>query len=164
MHVHPLLVLLLYLRHSPALVFHPLRCLLLFVGAHAVVTPLRDARDSVVSGGLFLVQKSVSGPAEDLRPVSEVEAGVKFLPACQARAGCCAIFRTATRLARGSVVTPSIRPEVPDSHFASPGRGLGTRQSMGGRTVCVPARSGIWVLEGDSRGRMLPANLDRLGV
>ena len=60
------------------------------------------ARNSVVSGGFLLVQKSTSynldkgrhgptwrrgskgggsGPAEDLRPVSEVEAGVSFRPA-----------------------------------------------------------------------------------
>ena len=57
-------------------------------------------------------------------------------------------------------MTPSIHPEVPDSQFVPPGRGLGLRQSMGWRKVCGTAGSGIWVLKGDSRGRMPPANLD----
>ena len=64
------------------------------VGAHAVVTPMHDARNSVVSTGLLPVQKStsynwegssqgvpkveVSGLAENLRPASEVELGSKF--------------------------------------------------------------------------------------
>ena len=33
---------------------------------------------------------------------------------------------------------------------------------MGCTKVCGTARSGIWVLTGDARGRMLPANLDHL--
>ena len=49
-------------------------------------------------------------------------------------------------------MTPSVHPEVPD--FVPPGRGLGLRQSMGWRKVCSTAASGIWVLKGDTRGRM----------
>ena len=75
------------------------------VGAHARSTPMHDAHNSGGTGGLLPVQRStsyclgnswsdtgwvtgptgrrctkggVSGPAKDLRPVSEVEAGVNF--------------------------------------------------------------------------------------
>ena len=60
--------------------------------------------------------------------------------------------------------TPSLHPEVPDIQFVSPGRGLGIRQSMGWTKVCQTARSGIWVLKGNARARMLPAILDHLRV
>ena len=43
------------------------------------------------------VKGGVSGPAEDLRPVSEVEAGVNFRPAGDARAGCRFSSQEATR-------------------------------------------------------------------
>ena len=69
---------------------------------------------------------------------------------------------TGTRQVRGGVVTPSLHPEVPDTRFVSPGRGLGIRQSKGWTKVCETARSGIWVLKGDARARKLPANLDHL--
>ena len=62
---------------------------------------------------------------------------------------------TGTRRHRVGVVTPSLHPEVPDTRFASPGRGLGIRQSMGWTKVCQTARSGIWVLKGNARARML---------
>ena len=62
------------------------------------------------------------------------------------------------------MVTPSLHPEVPGIQFVSPGCGLGIRQSMGWTKVCETAQSGIWVLKGDARARMLPANLDHLGV
>ena len=61
-------------------------------------------------------------------------------------------------------VAPSTHPEVPDTHFLSPARGVDIRQSMGWTKVCSTARSGIWVLKGDRMGRMLPANLDHLRV
>ena len=112
----------------------------------------------------------VSGPAEDSRPVSEVEAGVKFwlaggvwgqvagsLPRRQPGG-------TGTRQVRGGAVTPSLHPEVSGIRFASPGRGLGIRQSMGWTKVCETARSGIWVLKGNARTRMLPEILDHLRV
>ena len=90
------------------------------------------ARNSVVSGGLLPVQQSTSynlvgcqGPtgrkgtkgqvsdlAEDLRPVSEVEAGVNFPPAGHAR-GQVAVFVSGrqpgpgSRWSRSGAVTPS---------------------------------------------------------
>ena len=62
----------------------------------------------------------------------------------------------------GEVVTPSLHPEVPDTRFVSPGRGLDIRQSMGWTKVCSTARSGIWVLKGNARTCMLPENLEHL--
>ena len=99
----------------------------------------------------------VSGPAEDLRPVPEVEAGVNFRPAGRVRG------QVAGSLP-GSVVTPSLHPEVPGLQFVSLGRGLGIRQSMGWTKVCGTAQSGIWVLKGDARTCRFPANLDHLRV
>ena len=96
------------------------------------------ARNSVVSGGFLLVQKStsynldkgrqgptwrrgskggVSSPAEDLRPVSEVEAGVSFRPAGGVR-----------RQVAGSL--PRRQP------------GAGTRQGWCGHTF--PPPGGSW--------------------
>ena len=69
---------------------------------------------------------------------------VNFHPAGQARgAGCCAIFRTATRtrtqvVHRQCEADPSFHPEVPDSAMAcSPGRGLAVsgNQWAGGHGV-----------------------------
>ena len=111
----------------------------------------------------------VSGPAEDLRPVSEVEAGVNFRPAGGGRGQVAGSLPrrqpgTGTRQVRGGAVTPSLHPEVPGIRFVSPGRGLDIRQSMGWTKVCGTARSGIWVLKGIARARMLPENLDHLRV
>ena len=109
-----------------------------------------------------------SGPAEDLRPVSEVEAGVNFRPAGGVR-GQVAGFSperqpgTGTRRVRESVVTPSLHPELPGIQFVSPGHGLDIKQSMCWTKVGT-ARSGIWVLKGDASARMLPVNLDHLRV
>ena len=71
----------------------------------------------------------VSGPAEDLRPVREVEAGVNFRPAGRVRGQVAGSLPgrqpgTGTRTSKGSVVTPSLHPEVPDSLFVSPIDGL----------------------------------------
>ena len=71
----------------------------------------------------------VSGPAEDLRPVPEVEAGVNFRQAGRVRG------QVAGSLP-GSVVTPSLHPEVPDSLFVSPGPGKRIRHLMGWTKVC----------------------------
>ena len=49
---------------------------------------------------------------------------------------------TGTRQVKGGAVTPSLHPKVPDTRFASPGRGLGIKQSMGWTKVCSTARSG----------------------
>ena len=68
---------------------------------------------------------------------------------------------TGTRRAREGVVTPSPHREVLDTHYVSPGRGL--HQAI--RTkLCDTAHSGIWVLQGDARTRVLPANLEHLRV
>ena len=112
-------------------------------------------------------QSWVSGPAEDLRPVSEVEAGVNFRPAGGVRRQVAVSLprkqpRACARQQRVGVVTPSLHPEVPGIQL--PGRGLGIRQSMGWTKVCETARSGIWVLKGNARTRMLPAILDHLRV
>ena len=111
----------------------------------------------------------ISGPAEDLRPVSEVEAGVNFRPASGVRGQVAGSLPrrqpgTGTRQVRGGVDTPSLHPEVRGIQFVSPGRGLDIRQSMGWTKVCETTRSGIWVLKGNARTRMLPENLDHLRV
>ena len=102
------------------------------------------------------VKGGVSGPAEDLRPVSEVEAGVNFRPAGGVRGQVAGSLPgrqpgTGTRQVKGSVVTPSLHPEVPGIQFVSPGYGLDIRQSMGWTKVCGTTRSGIWVLKGNAR-------------
>ena len=55
-------------------------------------------------------------------------------------------------------------PEVPGIQLVSPGCGLDIRQSMGWTKVCGTAQSGIWVLNGNARTCMFPANLDNLRV
>ena len=150
-------------------------------------SPMHDSR---FAGGLLPVCKStsynlevgrqgptwrkdskggVSGPVEDLRPVPEVEAGVNFRPAGSVRrqvAG--SIPRrqpgTGTRRVREGAVTPFLHPEVSGIQFVSPGYGLDIRQSMGWTKVCQITQSGIWVLKGNSRTCMFPANLDHLRV
>ena len=117
---------------------------------------------SVPGRGGFPVQPKICA-------LSEVEAGVNFrlaggvrgevagsLPRRQPGAG--------TRQQRVGVDTLSLHPEVPDTQFVPPGRGLGIRQSMGWTKVCETAQSGIWVLKGNARARMLPDNLDCLWV
>ena len=52
----------------------------------------------------------------------------------------------------------------PGIQFVSPGYGLDIRQSMGWTKVCGTAHSGIWVLKGNARTCMFPANLDHLRV
>ena len=111
----------------------------------------------------------VSGPAEDLRPAPEVQAGVNFRPAGGVREQVAGLLPrrqpgTGTRQVRGGAVTPSPHPEVPHIQFVSPGRVLDIRQSMGCTKVCGTARSGIWVLKGNARTCMFPANLDHLRV
>ena len=98
-----------------------------------------------------------------------MEAGVNFRPAGSVRGQVAGSLPggqpgTGTRRAREGAVTPSLHPEVPDTQYVSPGRGLGIRHSMGWTKVCETARSGIWVLKGGSRVRVLPANLDHLRV
>ena len=66
--------------------------------------------------GTKRVKGGVSGPAEDLRPVSEVEAGVNFRPAGDVRGQVAGSLPrrqpgTGTRQVRGGVDTPSLHPE-----------------------------------------------------
>ena len=75
-------------------------------------------------------QRWVSGPAEDLRPVSEVEAGVNFRPAGGSRRQVAGSLPrrqpgTGTRQIRRGAVTPALHPEVLGVQFVSPGYGLG---------------------------------------
>ena len=124
--------------------------------AHASI--LQGARNSWsdtngVQGptGARRVKGGVSGPAEDLRPVSEVVAGVNFRPAGGVRGQVAGFLPrrqpgTGTRQVRGGAVTLPLHPEVPGIQFVSPGDGLDIRQSMGWTKVCSTARSGIWVL------------------
>ena len=120
--------------------------------------------------GTMRVKGGVSGPAEDLLPVSEVEAGVNFRQVGGVRgqvAGSTSQEATRHRyqaVSREGVVTPSLHPQVPGIQFVSPGYGLDIRQSMGWTKVCGTARSGIWVLKGNARTCMFPANLDHLRV
>ena len=159
--------------------------------ASACATSVHDsALNSGSAGGLLPVCKStsynlevcsqgptgrrsskgwVSGPAEDLRPVSEEKAGVNFRPAGGVRGQVAGSLPgrqpgTGTRANKGSVVTPSLHPEVPDSLFVSPGPGKRIRQLMGWTKVCGTTQSGIWVLKGNARTCMFPANLDHLRV
>ena len=143
---------------------------------HAHASSLHNAQNSwsdtgrvICPTGRRCTKGGVSGPAEDLRPVSEVEAGVNFRPAGRVRGQVAGSLPrrqpgTGTRRLREGVVTPSLHPEVPGIQFVSPGRGLDIRQSMGWTKVCETARSGIWVLKGNARTRMLPENLDHLPV
>ena len=98
-----------------------------------------------------------------------MEAGVNFRPASGVRGQVAGSIPrrqpgTGHRQIKGSVVTPSLHPEVPGIQFVSPGYGLDIRQSMGWTKVCGTARSGIWVLKGIARTCMFPANLDHLRV
>ena len=118
--------------------------------------------------GTRRVKGGVSSLAEDLRPVTEVEA-VNFRPAGRVRGQVAGSLPgrqpgTGTRTGKGSVVTPSLHPEVPDSLSVLPGPGKRIRQSMGWTKVCGTTLSGIWVLKGNARTCMFPANLDHLRV
>ena len=139
MHVHVLLVLSLHLRHFLALVFHLLCCLLL---VHMSTSCNLDGCSQGPTGRRP-AKGGVSDPAQDLRPVSDLETEVNFRPADQAREQ--VVVHSSgrrpgpgTRLARGCAVTPSIHLKVPDSQFVPPGRGLGLRQSMGWRRCAAP--------------------------
>ena len=144
--------------------------------AHAHASTLHGAHNSWSGTGRVQGPKGrrctkggVSGLAEDLRPVSEVEAGVTFRPASNVRGQVAGSLpgrhpRTGTRSNKGSVVTPSLHPEVLDSLSVSPGPGKRIRQLMGWTKVCGTTQSGIWVLKGNARTCMFPANLDHLRV
>ena len=119
----------------------------LAVVAHARSSPMHCAHNSWsdtvrVQGptGTRRVKGGVSGPTEDLRPVSEVEAGVNLRPAGGVRRQVAGSLprkqpRAGTRQHRVGVVTLSLHPEVPGIQFVSLGRGLGIRQWAGRRCV-----------------------------
>ena len=69
-----------------------------------------------------------------------------------------------SRQQRVGVDTPSLHPEVPGIQLVSPENLLDIGQSTGWTKVCETARSGIWVLKGNARTFMFPANLDHLRV
>ena len=135
----------------------------------ACINSCSDTVSSQVPRGRRRVKGGASGPAEDLLPVSEVETGVNFRLGGGVRGQVAGSLPgrqpgTGTRQVRGGAVTPSRHPEVPDTRFASPGRGLGIRQSMGWTKVCSTATSETWVLKGNARACMLPENIDHLRV
>ena len=99
--------------------------------------------DTVRKGptGRKCTKGGVSGPAEDLRPVPEVVAGVNFRPAGGVRRQVVGSLPgrqpgSGTRTTKGSVVTPSLHPEVSDSLSVSPGPGKRIRELMGWTKVC----------------------------
>ena len=148
----------------------------LAVVAHARSRPMHGAHNSWsdtvrVRGptGTRRVKEGSSGPAEELRSVTEVEAGVNFRQAGGVRGQVAGSLPrkqpgTGTRRLMVGAVTPSLHWEVPGIQFVSPGYGLDIRQSMGWTKVCGTARSWIWVLKGNAKARMFPANLDHLRV
>ena len=120
-------------------------------------------------GRVGRVPRAQGAPKEDFHPVSEVEARVNFRPAGGVRGQVAGSLPgrqpgAGTRKVREGADTPSLQPEVADTRFAPPGRGLGIRQSMGWTKVCETAQSGIWVLKGNARARVFPHNLDHLRV
>ena len=107
-------------------------------------TPMHVAHNSCsdtcrVQGhtGRRCTKGGVSGPAEDLRPVSEVEAGVNFRPAGGVRGQVAGSLPrrqpgTGTRRVREGAVTPSLHPEVPGISIRVTWiQALRIRQSMG---------------------------------
>ena len=116
------LVLLLLLLHVFALVLHLLLCLLLLhmrsTRTHVAHISWSDTIRVQGPTGTRRVKGGVSSPAEDLRPVSEVETGVNFRPAGGVRGQVAGSLpgrepRTGTRRHREGAVTPSLHPEVP---------------------------------------------------
>ena len=152
------------LLHVFALVLHLLLCLLLhmcMLRPCMMHVPIRGRTrlGYRVPRAQRGVKGGVSGPAEDLRPVSEVEAGVNFRPAGGRGQVAGSLPRrqpgTGTRQGKGRCCH-TFFPEVPGIQFVSPGYGLDIRQSMGWTKVCGTAQSGIWVLKGNARTCMLP--------
>ena len=113
------------------------------------------------------VKGGVSGPAEDLRPCLRGGGRGKFSAGWRCTgAGCRFTSQEATRHRFSRQVHGRCGHTFPPPgiQFVSPGYGLDIRQSMGWTKVCGTTRSGIWVLKGNARTRMLPENLDYLRV
>ena len=115
------------------------------------------------------IKGGFSGPAEDLRLVSEVEAGVNVRPAGGVRE------QVAGSLPRRQPGTGTRQSGKVRSHLPSTRRFLVSNSchldtdwtsgnQLGWTKVCGTARSGIWVLKGNARARMFPNNLDHLRV
>ena len=141
LHVHACLLCPVYL-HVFAPFLHLLLCLLLLhmrAPHPCMMHTIRGrTRVGLLKGptGTKRVKGGVSGPVEDLRPVTEVEAGVNFRPVGRVRGQVAGSLPgrqpgTGTRTGKGSVVTPSLHPEVPDSLSVSPGPGKRIRRTIG---------------------------------
>ena len=125
-----------------------------------------DTAHACCPTGSLCTKGGVSGPAEDLRPVSEVEAGVNFRPAGAARG------RLQVQSPGGNQA--QARQGRCGHTFPPPGGSwyptrvtwirIGHQAIDGLTKVCGTARSGIWVLKGNARARTLPENLDHLRV
>ena len=94
-----------------------------------------DTAHACCPTGRRCTKGGVSGPAKDLLPVSEVEAGVNFRPAGGVREQVAGSLPrrqpgTGTRQCKGSVVTLSLHLEVPGIQFVSPGYGLDGRRCV----------------------------------
>ena len=135
--------------------------------AHADDSLMHGALNSFVlcrkgPTGRRCTKGGASGPAEDLRPVSEVEAGVNFRPAGGVRGQVAGSTSQDSNQAQVPGDSGLVWTHLPSTRrflipqFVSPGRGLDIRLSMGWTKVCETARSGIWVLQGNARARMLP--------
>ena len=122
------------------------------IDAHADDSLMRGASNAGVfcregPTGTRMVKGGVSGPAEDLRPVSEVEAGVNFWPAGCVRgqvAGSLTRKATRHRYQAGLVVVRWL-PFPPPGGFwypilVSPGRGKGHQASDGLDEGCAVPR------------------------
>ena len=149
----------------------------LAVVAHARSTPMHGAHNSWsdtgrVQGpmGRRCTKVGGSGPAEDLRPVSEVAAGVNFRPAGRCTgAGCRFTSREATRHRYqasqgkcGHTFPPPGGSWYPNSCHLDTDWTSGNQWA--GRRCVETTQSGIWVLKGNAITRMLPENLDYLWV
>ena len=116
-------------------------------GTLACMNSWSDTVRSQGPTGRRCTKGGVSGPAEDLLPVSEVEAGVICRPGGGCTGAGCRFTSQGGNQAQVpgvtgvGAVTPSLHPEIPDTRFGSPGRGLDIRQSMGWTKVCVEPHS-----------------------
>ena len=153
---------------SPSRTGHSLAPLCAAVVTHAA-SPVHDARNSVACCSQGPTERGptkggVSGRAEDLHPVSEVETGVNFRLACRVQGRLlCTPPGGDQDQAPGGAVTPSTRRFLmPNTCHLGADWASGNRWA-GGRCV-KPHSRGIWVLKGNARARLLADNLDHLSV
>ena len=156
MRVHAFLGLLLHLRHFPALVLHPLRCLVLLLHMHMPYPcmmhliqgfwwSLARAEVHQLPPGRLLSVPRAGGESKVGFPVRPKIApclrgggrGKSSAGQPSKGAGWSAHFLGGgTKWSRRGAVTPSLHPEIPGIQFVSPGYGLDIRQSMGWTKVC----------------------------